>query len=253
MKNAMPEFSPSSAYKEISNFLKREIGERTAIIGISGGIDSAVVASLLVSSLGRERVTAIFMPDSRTTASDSADVSSLGNTLSIDIRKVDITPVVGSFSSLLSVSDPRLLGNIKSRTRMIILYYFANLNNGMVIGTTNRSEYLTGYFTKFGDGACDLEPIMHLYKHEVRSLASFLGVPESIIKKNPSAGLWESQTDESEMGFTYDHLDAFLERYEKNSNSARPLNEEEMRMLDLITASSHKRKPPRSLLDSEIE
>ena len=98
MKNAMPEFSPSSAYEEISNFLKREIGERTAIIGISGGIDSAVVASLLVSSLGRERVTAIFMPDSRTTASDSADVSSLGNTLSIDIRKVDITPVVGSFS-----------------------------------------------------------------------------------------------------------------------------------------------------------
>lgn len=252
MKNAMPEFSPSSAYEEISNFLKTEIGEKSAVIGISGGIDSAVVSSILVRTLGGDRVTAIFMPDSRTPSSDAADVSSLAERLSINIRKVDITTVVGSFSSLLSVSDPRLLGNIKSRTRMVILYYFANLTNGMVIGTTNRSEYYTGYFTKFGDGACDLEPIMHLYKHEVRSLASFLGVPESIIKKSPSAGLWDSQTDESEMGFTYDHLDAFLEKYERENSSVKPLNEEERRMLDLIRGSSHKRKPPKSLLDSEI-
>ncbi len=252
MKIAMADFSPSSAFKEISNFLMTEIGEKKAIIGISGGIDSAVVASLLVRTLGRERVIALFMPDSRTSPSDAADVASLGDSLGINICKVDITPVTGAFSTLLSVNDPRLLGNIKSRTRMIILYYHANLHNGLVIGTTNRSEYLTGYFTKFGDGACDLEPIMHLYKHQVRSLASFLGVPESIIRKSPSAGLWESQTDESEMGFTYEHLDAFLERYELNQGSAKPLNEEETRMLSLVKGSSHKRKPPRSLLESEI-
>ncbi len=123
--------------------------------------------------------------------------------------------LVEAFNGTLSRSFPpdtlRLaLGNIKPRLRMLVLYFYANLRNYLVVGTGNRSELAVGYFTKYGDGGVDILPLGNLVKRQVRELASFLGVPEEIIKKPPSAGLWEGQTDEGELGITYELLDAYL-------------------------------------------
>ena len=128
---------------------------------------------------------------------------------------------------------------------MIILYYHANLFDGLVVGTTNRTEYLTGYFTKFGDGACDVEPILHMYKHEVREAARLLGVPASIIERKPSAGLYPGQTDEDDLGFTYDFLDMSLSQIttgEYDSSDVRI-----GRIVSLVNETAHKREMPKSL------
>ncbi len=129
---------------------------------------------------------------------------------------------------------------------MVILYYLANINDGLVIGTTNRTEYITGYYTKYGDGACDVEPIMHLLKFQVREMAKFLGVPESIIMKKPSAGLWENQTDEDEMGMSYDEMDEAIIRIFDRKEP--PSGENDRKIMDMYGRSQHKRRMPASLL-----
>ncbi|WP_162509135.1 NAD(+) synthase [Thermogymnomonas acidicola] len=129
---------------------------------------------------------------------------------------------------------------------MVVLYYYANTDGGIVVGTTNRTEYLTGYYTKYGDGACDIEPIMHLYKHQVREMASYLGgVPRRIIEKKPTAGLWEGQTDEDELGITYDRLDRILE--DLFDLRIGTLTEEHRRIRAMYEETKHKREMPRSL------
>ena len=196
--------------EKITAFLQNEMGNRTPVLAISGGIDSALALMLLKQAFPERNILAYFMPDSITPKVDYRDVEALGFASGINIKTLNIDPVVSSFSTLLGVTSKEALGNIKSRTRMVILFYLANVNNGMVVGTTNRSEYTVGYYTKYGDGACDIEPIMHLLKRDVRELAAELNVPKSIIDKKPSAGLWESQTDESELGMTYEELDDII-------------------------------------------
>jgi NAD+ synthase len=186
-----------------------------------------------------------------TSRADHDDVKALSDKLGIIIQTIDITSPVESFRNLLGIRDMRFLGNVKSRVRMITLYYFSAFFNGLVVGTTNRSEYMTGYFTKFGDGACDIEPIMHLYKDEVRKIARYLRVPAHIIDKKPSAGLWESQTDEEEMGFTYDQLDSFLRSHPSPGSGFVPGNPTERRIFDMILKSEHKRHTPYSLMGRE--
>ncbi len=235
----------STDLENIQNFLRANVGDRTVVIGVSGGIDSAVAFAISAKTFRPERIRAIFMPESPD-ENDLRDVRSLSAKFGVPVETLDIGDLLHSFIKKFNPSDKVAIGNLKARIRMIILYYFANSLNGLVLGTTNRTEFMTGYFTKYGDGACDLEPIMHLFKSDVREAASFLGVPEPIISRPPSAGLYEGQTDEKELGISYDRLDYIL-----NKSLFNGLNQEipeEKRVIDLLESSKHKRAMPKSLL-----
>ena len=232
-------------FEEIQKFLERCAGKMHLVLGVSGGIDSAVVAAILSRTFDRTRIHAYFLPEDGNDP-NLKDVESLSKKYSLNIRTIEIGPVVKSISNIIGESDRRVNGNIKSRIRMVLLYAYANIHNALVVGTTNRTEFYTGYFTKFGDGACDIEPIMHLYKHDVREAAAFLDIPESIIEKKPSAGLYPGQTDEEELGMSYDELDDYVARWERSELITG--SEKQSNVLDLIKRSAHKRKPPESLL-----
>lgn len=232
---------------EITSLLTSQISDMTPVIGVSGGIDSAVTLMLLARAFPKDKIRAYFLPDDGTPESDYRDVRELSRVSGVHIETVNIQPMVNSFRTTLGVEKKEALGNIKSRVRMVTLYYYSNISRGIVVGTTNRSEYVVGYYTKFGDGACDIEPIMHLLKREVRELARALNVPQSIIEKQPSAGLWESQTDENELGMSYDELDSIIEDiFDHDSKNPDPKYE---RVRELYRNSSHKRGGPKSKME----
>jgi len=211
------------------------VGTKNVFIGISGGIDSAVTAFLCVKALGKKRVFGVLIPYGR--QSDIADSISVVNQLNIKYFQKDIKPIVDQFK----ISDNKFtIANIMSRVRMTVLYAHANQKNGLVMGTTNKSEMAIGYFTKHGDGGVDFEPIAGLYKTEILKMAKFLNVPKNILTKKPTAGLWENQTDEDELGFTYSDLDNFLQGKHINT-------EIEIKIQDLIKNSEHKRHLPFSI------
>lgn len=231
-----------SDVQRIKEFIKARLDGKNAIVGVSGGIDSSVVLMLTSTALGVESVKAYFMPDEITPKYDFEDIEKLSKASGIEIETINIQPIVDVFRTVLNAKDERAIGNIKSRIRMVLLYYFANVYNGMVVGTTNKSEDLVGYFTKYGDGACDIEPIKHVYKNQVRQIASLIGVPESIINKKPSAGLWLYQTDEEELGISYDRLDEILrDLFDLNKGA---ITEEHKKVLNLFEKSNHKRRLP---------
>ncbi len=181
------------------------------VIGVSGGVDSATTAYLSVKALGGERVLGLVMPyyENR----DVDDAKLVCSSLGIECRVINIKPIVDSAVGQFSFRpDRRSLGNLMARTRMILLYAHANQLNRLVLGTSNRSEFLTGYFTKWGDGASDYAPLINLYKTEVWEVARLVGVPPTIIEKKPTAGLWNGQTDEDELGISYRLLDEILWR-----------------------------------------
>jgi NAD+ synthase len=206
--------NPSAVERKLVLFIKRKVreaGAEGAVVGLSGGMDSSVVATLCKKALGRTNVIGVSMPEAGVTdPRDVADARDVSNRLGIRFRVVDITPAVRGVQQNLSDfrAEARIpAANIKPRVRMTILYYYANLFNHLVVGSGNRSELRTGYFTKFGDGAVDLLPLGCLYKTQVRQLAAHLNVPKRIIEKVPSAGLWHGQTDEKELGLPYEKLD----------------------------------------------
>ncbi len=231
---------------KIIDLMKDQIRDRTPVLGVSGGIDSSLTLMLLTKAYPPEKIRAYFLPDGNTPESDYGDVEELARASGVKINTINIQPMVDAFRKTLQVEQKEALGNIKSRVRMVTLYYYANTCRGMVVGTTNRSEYIVGYYTKFGDGACDIEPIMHLLKRQVRELSAELNVPGRIIEKEPSAGLWESQTDESELGMSYDELDSIIvDIFDHESQSSDPRYE---RVRELYRNSSHKRRGPRSVV-----
>ncbi len=236
----------AEAIEKIRTFLRTNLSGKLAVVGISGGVDSALVLKLLSLSIDRDRIIALFLPDGKAPGNDAADVEAISMVTGVPINTINIHGIVTAFASTLDVTDSRALGNIKSRARMTVLYYYANLHNGIVVGTTNKSEYYTGYYTKFGDGGCDLEPILHLTKTEVWRMAKMLGIPESVIAKSPSAGLWEGQRDEDELGMKYEEIDAAVEKLVEQKKT--PSNQWEKRVSDLIRMSDHKRRPPESML-----
>ncbi|WP_054840345.1 NAD+ synthase [Thermococcus sp. JCM 11816] len=205
-----------AAIETITSFLSEKLEESGSggfVIGISGGIDSATAAYLAAKAVGTENVLGLIMPYYEN--NDVEDAKLVCESLGIDYEVINIKPIVESFVSQLGFQpDKRSLGNIMSRTRMILLYAHANQLNRLVLGTSNRSEFLTGYFTKWGGdgGASDYAPLINLYKTEVWEIAKLLGVPERIIQKKPTAGLWEGQTDEDELGISYRLLDEILWR-----------------------------------------
>ncbi|SMD31195.1 NAD+ synthase [Picrophilus oshimae] len=237
-------------FKSISDFLRQELNGKNAVIGVSSGIDSALVLTILSKAIDKDRIHAFFMPDRFTRSADFDDIRSLEGSTGVKINEINIENIVNGYKSTLGIKDKKYEGNIRSRVRSVILYYNANLLNGLVVGTTNRTEYLIGYFTKYGDSACDLEPIEHLYKSDVRELASYLKVPESIIRKKPSAGLWSDQYDEDELGMGYEELDSILkDLFEKKTGI---LDDRYKMVYDMYIRSQHKRKLPKSMMNDDF-
>ena len=189
-----------------------ESGRSRLVVGISGGLDSAVVARLCAKAVGPTKVIGMMLLDEATNPMDIEDAREWARSLKIHFKEIDISPIVESFRTSLGLkkSDKNAIGNVKARCRMIIIYNNAAMEDGLVIGTSNKSELLCGYFTKFGDGGADFLPIGDLYKTQVRQLARSLGVPRRILEKAPTAGLWKGQTDESELGIKYEELDRIL-------------------------------------------
>jgi NAD+ synthase len=180
---------------------------RGVVIGISGGLDSAVVAALCVRALGNEKVLGLMMPEKRPSPEAVLAVEWLGIGCRVEPIEKLVADAVDAGPAGLS---KECAGNIKARLRMLLLYAEANQNGRLVVGTGNKSELLTGYFTKFGDGGADMLPIGDLYKTQVRQLAEDLGVPERIRRLAPTAGLYPGQTDEAELGISYERLDKIL-------------------------------------------
>lgn len=227
----------------------RKIGAKGFVLGVSGGIDSAVCMRLCARAVGAGRVLGLLMPEKDSPEKDLADAKELCEGEGVPYKIIDITGPIRAFGEALGEKpDKRSLANIKARCRMIVLYHYANSERRLVVGTSNKSELLMGYFTKFGDGGADLEPIGDLYKTEVRQLARGMSIPKKIIDKVPSAGLWKGQTDEDEMGITYDRLDAILLGIELGlgekeiAERAETTVKEVARIARTVRLSSHKRK-----------
>ena len=240
--------------KVIEHFLEEKLRKAGAIgyvLGLSGGVDSAVVLSLAARAVGKDRVLALIMPEKDSPKRDLSDAKMLCEMAGVSCETYDITDLIRAFSETLGNDvSKESMANIKARCRMIILYHFANRDGRLVLGTSNKSELLIGYFTKYGDGGADLEPIGDLYKTEVRQLAERLDIPQTIIDHPPSAGLWKGQTDENDIGMPYDELDSILRGIELAKddreiaeNTGVPL-EEVSRISKMVRLSSHKRKFP---------
>lgn len=228
--------------QEIKQFLKemlQKTGASTYVLGLSGGIDSSLVAALAKEAVGKEKLMCLMMPiDSH--PDDLKDALFLANHFKLNYLVID-----GSKSFHATVDEYKKQGvelsfaaltNLKVRIRMTILYAFAQTHGGLVLGTDNMDERYTGYFTKYGDGGVDLMPIAHLVKSEVMEAAEMLGVPSYLVKRVPSAGLFPGQTDEKEMGVTYRDLDAYLLGKEVNEETKK-------RIEHLHKISNHKREP----------
>lgn len=201
------------ATKIIVGFIRdavTKVGFSRAVIGLSGGIDSALVAFLAAQALGAENVLAVRMPYQTSSEGSLTDAQAVIGQLGLPSLTVEITPMVQPLIDLFPDMDGVRKGNIMARQRMIVLYDQSAAWNGLVIGTSNKTEVLLGYSTLFGDSAAALQPIEDLYKTQVRQLSRALGVPQSILDKAPSADLWAGQTDESELGYAYAEVDRLL-------------------------------------------
>ncbi|MCX6700406.1 MAG: NAD+ synthase [Methanomicrobiales archaeon] len=225
-------------------------GATGVVIGVSGGVDSAVAAAMCCRALSGENVLGITLPSAVTSDGDINDAVELCRLLGMRHEIVTIEPMLDAYRSLPGyVESPALLGNLMARTRMALLYYYANRDNRLVCGTSNRTEYMLGYTTKFGDNAADFQPILHLYKRGVYEAARDIGVPANILKKPPSAGLWYGQRDEDEIGLSYAEIDEALVALE--ANGWKDENSVQEKVLAMVKKSRHKRMTP-SLLDSTL-
>ncbi|MDD2666174.1 MAG: NAD+ synthase [Methanocellales archaeon] len=219
--------------EKITEFIRTSVenaNAKGAILGLSGGIDSSVTAFLSAQALGNENVLGILLPEKGITREeDVEDALRIAKKLGIEHKVIEISEIMDILESALPNYDPNervCHGNLKARIRMCILYYYANLLNRLVIGTGNRTEILLGYTTKYGDAGVDILPLGELYKMQVRALAMYLGVPEQIIRKAPSAGLWVGQTDEEEFGCSYELVDAILKKWIDEGKSYVEIEEE---------------------------
>jgi NAD+ synthase len=249
----IPRLAPH-AEATIQQFLRAHVEEAGAagvMIGLSGGIDSALCARLSRDALGPERTHALLLPDVLFPAALRQEVTDYARQLGVSCRVVEIDGPEARFRSLFpEVTDRVTWGNVKARVRMIALYLVAREQHLLVVGTGNKSELLMGYFTKWGDGGVDLLPIGDLYKTQLRELAARLDLPKAIQERPPTAGLWEGQTDEEELGLPYSELDQILFGLEQLRTAeeiaqATRLPLERVRSVEATVARTrHKRLPP---------
>jgi len=239
--------------EKISRWIKERIVEakaKGAVLGLSGGLDSAVVAALLKKALEADVLGLIMRCHSNKADEYYADL--VAKQLNIKTEKIVLDPIYDKLREILPAGNKIALANIKARLRMLTLYYFANNLNYLVVGTGNKSEIKVGYFTKYGDGGVDILPIGGLLKAEVKKLAKELNIPQEIIDRVPTAGLWTAQTEEGELGITYDDLDRILKAKEEGNLANLDLDNKLLSVVeDLINASEHKRKPISVFIDIE--
>lgn len=255
----VPAIDPAEATEEVCHFIKSIVesaGAEGVVLGLSGGVDSSVTAALCVRALGPGRVLALLMPTSFTPKMDIEDAVDLAKSLGIEYKVIPIDEIVETFLKALPYNheDPSYrmpTANLRARIRMVILYYYANLMRRLVAGSSDRSELLVGYFTKYGDGAVDFLPIAHLYKTQVRELARWLGIPERIAYKPSSPQLYPGHRAVDELPADYPILDRILvglfELKLKPRDVAERLNvAEEVVLKTLIRykSTTHKRKLP---------
>jgi NAD+ synthase len=243
--------------KRIKRFIREYVKNAEAdgiVLGMSGGIDSGTVAALSALSIGGDRVLGLMLPEEETYSSkDIEDAKIVAEKFGLETEKCDITPVLRSFYETIPIFDPadRLCkGNIKARTRMVYLYYYANKLNRIVCGSSDKSETMMGYFTKWGDVAADISPLMDLYKTQVRKLSAHLGFPARLSAKPSTPALWPDQLAETELGIKYEKLDLILyglERFMTAAEIAQPLGVKETlveRVKNRWLSVEHKRRLP---------
>lgn len=204
---------PALVRERCREFLRAELaasGRAGLVLGLSGGIDSAVAAALAVDALGPERVRGYLLPYATSSAASIADATAVAACLGLAVETVDITPMADAFLAGIPAGERVRRGNVMARCRMIVLYDRSAARDALVLGTGNRTEGLLGYTTMYGDNACGLNPLGQLYKTEVRLLAADFGLPSAVLTKAPSADLWAGQSDEEELGVTYAEVDRLL-------------------------------------------
>ena len=222
------------------------------VVGLSGGIDSAVVAALCARALAREKVLALLLPSDHTPKQDIEDALNLAVSLGVRRETIPISRIVGAITSLAAVEGTRIArANVEARVRMSILYYHANSLGYLVAGTGDRSESLRGYFTKWGDGGVDFLPVAHLYKTQVRRLGTYLGISKGVVKKPSSPQLWPGHKASDEIPADYDKLDLVLHYLfdlkatpAKAASGARVAPEVVERVLEMNKRTAHKRTAP---------
>lgn len=244
---------------EIVEFISSSIAEAGAdgvVLGLSGGVDSSVAFVLCVEALGSDRVYPVIMPTSFTPAQDIADALDLASVFKAKGIRIDIDGIVDEYTKAIGcrVAKPIVEGNLRARVRMTILYYLANAFNLLVVGTSDRSEYMIGYFTKYGDGAADIQPIVHLYKTQVRLIGRRLGLPERIVSKPSAPMLFPGHTARSELPADYDVIDQVLhglfdlgltlDDLERETGIDRIVSS---KILSMVESSRHKRMPPKCI------
>ncbi len=243
--------------ERIVRFLKthsERIGAKHLIVGMSGGVDSSVAAVLCSMAVGGRRTLGFCLPEAETrNPANIRDAEEVARKFGIMLKTIDVTPIIKATTSVLHPSTANAtlpLGNVKARLRAMILYYYANTSKGVVVGTGDKSEIMLGYFTKHGDGACDIQPLGDLYKTTVRDMARHLRLPPRIYSKQSSPELWPGQTAEKELGLAYEKLDLILwglERWMPAPEISRELRipvktVESVRKSWLL--AEHKRRPP---------
>ncbi len=250
----------SKPIDEITSFIKSKVDEAGAngvVVGLSGGVDSALSFTLAVKALGSDNVKTLVMPDQRVTPKEDVnDAIELSKSFGVQPHIIDISPIVDVYTSSIPVheeTDTMPVGNLRARIRMTLLYYYANKYNLLVLGTGDRSEILIGYFTKYGDGGVDILPIGALYKSQVRKAAEIMGVPKKIAYKPSSPRLVPGHLAEKELGITYDIVDAVLHLYfDRKLSKNEVCNVEGIecshvdRIISRYNATRHKRTMPPS-------
>jgi NAD+ synthase len=245
---------PPHAESTVHQFLRghlAESGTEGLLVGLSGGIDSALCARLTRDAVGAERTHTLLLPDAAFPSALRAEVETYAGQLGVAFASIPIDGPEAAFRGLFpEVTDRVSWGNVKARIRMIAVYFWAREHHLLVIGTGNKSELLMGYFTKWGDGGVDLLPLGDLYKTQLRELAARLDLPRSIRERPPTAGLWEGQTDEEELGLPYAELDQILFGLEQLRTAeeiaaAARLPLERVHMVEaVVERTRHKRRPP---------
>ena len=250
----------SETTERVVRFIKTHadrIGAKLLVVGMSGGLDSSITAVLCSKALGGERTLGVSITEAdNKTHSNIQDAQEVARTHGIKFKSLDITELFKTTSDLVSASAKTgriALGNIKARLRATLLYYYANEKKGIVVGTGDKSEIMLGYFTKFGDGACDLQPLADIYKTTLRDLGKHLGLPARICSKPSSPDLWPGQTAERDLGLSYEKLDRVLwglERWIPPLEISRDLRIPLKTVQGIrrrVEFAEHKRRPPLSM------
>ena len=240
-------------HNELVEFLRenfKKAGFSKAVLGLSGGIDSALVAYLLRDALGKENVLAIMMPYKSSNPDSLNHAKLVIEDLKINSKTIEITDMIDAYFKNEKEASSLRMGNKMARERMSILFDYSSKENALVVGTSNKTEIYLGYSTQFGDSACALNPIGDLYKTNIWDLSRYLKIPNELIEKKPSADLWEGQTDEQEMGLTYKEADQVLYRMLEENKTVKEILAEGFskdlvdNILKRMNRSEYKRRMP---------